>query len=64
MQDITDARAAERLSMFVQDKFGLKIGMDLDRTQAIASRLLESVGISEAAIAELSGEHGYGDLYV
>ena len=60
----TDARAAERLSMFVQDKFGLNIGMDLDRTQAIASRLLESVGISEAAIAEISGEQGYGDLYV
>jgi len=60
----TDARAAERLSMFVQDKFGLNIGMDLDRTQAIASRLLESVGISEAAIAEISGEHSYGDLYV
>jgi hypothetical protein len=50
--------------MFVQDKFGLNIGMDLDRTQAIASRLLESVGISEAAIAEISGEHSYGDLYV
>ena len=60
----TDAAAAERLSRFIEQEFGTAVALSLDRTQKIASELLESVGISESAIAELMGEPGLGDLYV
>ena len=40
------------------------MALSLDRTQKIATKLLESVGISESAIAEIMGEQSLGDLYV
>lgn len=60
----TDAAAAERLSRFMQEEFGAPVALSLDRTQKIATKLLESVGISESAIAEIMGEQSLGDLYV
>ena len=59
-----DASAAERLSMFLEEKFEHKVGMSLDRTQSIAANLLDSVGVSKSAIAEITGEHSHGNLYV